>query len=456
MKLIHTADWHLGQSFHGQERIEEHRLFLDWLLTTLEKRQADALLVAGDIFDVVNPSLRAQELLYDFIVRAHRRLPMLDIVLIAGNHDSGNRIELPAPLMRSLRTHALGRVAWLDDGELDAQRLLVPLTNASGETRAWCLALPFLRPAEVTGRRLRNSHLRNNNMRNNNGDNNGDAGTNNNDYPAGIARVHEALIQAARQQRQPDQALIAMSHAHLHGATISEHSERPIVIGGEESISAALFPDDIAYVALGHLHRAQQVGESRIRYSGSPLPMDFSEVEYPHQVIEVQLDGASLASTEALMIPRPVAMQRLGPAPLESIEHQLAMLEHDPELPREHWPWLEVSVTLDVPLPDLRSRIEAALGDKAVRLLRLKRQLPEQNTQRPDARLSLADITPRELFNRTWQQRWNAPPGDDVLADFDRLLQDVLDGDADAETSEPGNLTGSRAAKSTKSAENKP
>lgn len=422
MKLIHTADWHLGQSFHGQERFEEHRLFLDWLLTTLEEREADALLVAGDIFDVVNPSLRAQELLYDFIVRAHRRLPMLDIVLIAGNHDSGNRIELPAPLMRSLRTRALGRVAWRDDGELDAQRLLVPLTDARGTTRAWCLALPFLRPAEVTGRGLRNGSC--------------DA----NDYPAGIARVHAALIRAARLQRRPDQALVAMSHAHLHGAAVSEHSERPIVIGGEESISAALFPDDIAYVALGHLHRAQQVGEPRIRYSGSPLPMDFSEVNYPHQVVEVCLDGAALASSEALMIPRPVDMLRLGPAPLERIEQQLVDLEHDPDLPRERWPWLEVSVSLDAPLPDLRSRIDAALDGKAVRLLRLKRQLPEQRTERPGARLSLDDITPRELFSRAWQERWGEPPGDAVLADFDRLQQDVLEADVDlqAEASSPG------------------
>ncbi|WP_236551392.1 metallophosphoesterase family protein [Billgrantia tianxiuensis] len=146
MKFLHTADWHLGQTFHGQERHAEHRLFLDWLLETLVEREADALLVAGDVFDVVNPSLQAQALLYDFIVSAHERLPMLDIVLIAGNHDSGNRIELPAPLMRRLRTHALGRVRWLDDGTLDAERLLVPLTDASGETCAWCLALPFLRP----------------------------------------------------------------------------------------------------------------------------------------------------------------------------------------------------------------------------------------------------------------------------------------------------------------------
>ncbi|RTR02879.1 exonuclease SbcCD subunit D [Halomonas nitroreducens] len=416
MKLIHTADWHLGQSFHGQERHEEHRAFLTWLLDTLVARQADALLVAGDLFDVVNPSLQAQALLYDFIVDAHERLPHLDLVLIAGNHDSGNRIELPAPLMRRLRTHALGRVAWTGDGELDAERLLVPLTDAAGATRAWCLALPFLRPAEVTGRGL---------------DEAGDPG---NAYVAGIGRVHERLIAAARARRAPGQALVAMSHAHLRGAAVSEDSERPIVIGGEESISAALFPEDIAYVALGHLHRAQRVGEARIRYSGSPLPLDFSEVAYPHQVLEVTLEGEALAGVEALPVPRPVAMHRLGPAPLDAVLADLEGLEDDPALPRERWPWLEVNVELEAPVPDLRARVEAALDGKALRLLRLKRRLPETDSQRPRASERLEDIGPRALFARTWEARWGAPPEDAVLADFDRLRQDVLDAAGDADT----------------------
>ncbi|NBK42212.1 exonuclease subunit SbcD, partial [Pseudomonas soli] len=101
-----------GQSLHGQERDFEHACFLDWLLGQLRLRQPDALLIAGDIFDTVNPPVKAQERLYDFIVQAHEQQPKLDIVMIAGNHDSGSRIELPAPLMRRLRTHALGRVHW--------------------------------------------------------------------------------------------------------------------------------------------------------------------------------------------------------------------------------------------------------------------------------------------------------------------------------------------------------
>ncbi|WP_280553707.1 exonuclease SbcCD subunit D C-terminal domain-containing protein [Halomonas sp. 25-S5] len=414
LRLIHTADWHLGQSFHGQERHVEHRAFLAWLLDTLMARRADALLVAGDIFDVVNPSLAAQALLYDFIVSAHERLPKLDIVLIAGNHDSGNRIELPAPLMRRLRTHALGRVHRRDDGTLDAEHLLVPLTDEDGETRAWCLALPFLRPAEVTGASLA-----------------GEATDEQapNDYVTGISRVHTQLIEAARARREPGQALVAMSHAHLHGAAVSEASERPIVIGGEESISAALFPPEIAYVALGHLHRAQQVGEARIRYSGSPLPLDFSEVAYPHQVVEVTLDGEALATAETIPVPRPVAMLRIGPGPLDQVLAELEALEDDRELPREQWPWLEVRVELDAPIPDLRARVEAALEGKALRLLRLERRLPKVEGEAASARVDLESLGPRKLFERTWAAHWGEPPEADVLADFDRLCQDVLDAD---------------------------
>ncbi|QOR38137.1 exonuclease subunit SbcD [Billgrantia diversa] len=430
LKLIHTADWHLGQTFHGQERHAEHRAFLDWLLDTLVTREADALLVAGDVFDVVNPSLRAQELLYDFIVTAHERMPLLDIVLIAGNHDSGNRIELPAPLMRRLRAHALGRVSWLDDGTLDAERLLVPLSDASGETRAWCLALPFLRPAEVTGHGL---------VRADDSEDEPLSNTPRNDYVAGISRVHEQLIEAARQRRQPGQALVAMSHAHLHGAAVSEASERPIVIGGEESISASLFPSDIAYVALGHLHRAQQVGEARIRYSGSPLPLDFSEVAYPHQIVEAMLKGETLTATEAIPVPRPVAMHRIGPAPLDQVLAELEALEDDPglaqvrgrELSKERWPWLEVRVSLTAPVPDLRAQVEAALEGKALRLLRLERRLPQLEGEEAPERVDLEQLGPRKLFERTWETRWGEVPDAEVMVDFDRLLQDVLDADGD-------------------------
>lgn len=280
MRLFHTSDWHLGQNLHGQERDFEHGCFLDWLLRQLKLDQPDVLLIAGDVFDTVNPPVKAQERLYDFIVSAHEQQPKLTIVMIAGNHDSGSRIELPAPLMRRLRTHALGRVLWLDDGQLDAERLLLPLPNAKGKVVGWCLALPFLRPAEVTGAQLGDNYLR------------------------GIGQVHEWLIAAANAKRKPGQALIAISHAHMAGGSVSEDSERSLIIGNAEALPASLFGPSISYVALGHLHKPQKVnGEERIRYSGSPIPLSFSEIGYRHQILDITLDGETLVSVEPKLIP---------------------------------------------------------------------------------------------------------------------------------------------------------
>ncbi len=420
MKLIHTADWHLGQRFHGQSRHNEHQHFLDWLLEILSERQPDALLIAGDIFDVINPAMAAQSLLYDFLIKAHERLPQLTIVMIAGNHDSGARIELPAPLLRRLNTHALGRIIWHDSGEPDVGRLIVPLPDRNGTIRAWCLALPFLRPAEVTGRTGEPFSQESEETRETPGDS----------YVRGMVHVHEALFDAGIKGRSPGQALIAMSHAHLHGASVSEHSERPIVIGGEESLSAALFPEEIAYVALGHLHKPQRVGSDHIRYSGSPLAMDFSEMHYPHQVLEVTLDGEQVSKVTSLPIPRAVAMHRVGPLPLDDVLDSLAatdfLADADTGLPREQWPWLDVRVILDAPRVDLRPLIERALTGKAVRLVSITTQVARAQAPH-QAQASLDALGPVDLFSRTWAREYGDAPPDEVMHDVRALLQTLLD-----------------------------
>ena len=405
MRLFHTSDWHLGQSLHGQERDFEHGAFLDWLLGQLKRRQPDVLLIAGDIFDTVNPPVKAQERLYDFIVAAHEQQPGLTLVMIAGNHDSGSRIELPAPLMRRLRAHALGRVLWLDDGQLDADRLLLPLPDASGEVAAWCLALPFLRPAEVTGLHL------------------GD------DYLQGIAHVHQSLITAANARRQPGQALVAISHAHMAGGSVSLESERSLIIGHAEALPASLFDASIAYVALGHLHKPQQVnGESRIRYSGSPIPLSFSEIDYVHQVLEIELHGEQLHSVESLRIPRAVDLLRVGPAPMAKVLEQVAHLP-DIDLLADivHRPWLEVRVVLDEPQPDLRQQIEAALQNKAVRLVRIAAEYAGRGRDESSGEelIALDQLSPLELFSRAWQDNYGSAVDEQVLSDFAQLLQDV-------------------------------
>ncbi|AZC18052.1 exonuclease SbcCD subunit D C-terminal domain-containing protein [Pseudomonas sp. CMR5c] len=407
MRLFHTSDWHLGQNLHGQERDFEHACFLEWLLRQLKHEQPDALLIAGDIFDTVNPPVKAQERLYDFIVSAHEQQPGLSIVMIAGNHDSGSRIELPAPLMRRLRAHALGRVLWLDDGQLDAGRLLLPLTDASGKVAAWCLALPFLRPAEVTGRHLGE------------------------DYLKGIAQVHEWLIAAAEERRQPGQALIAVSHAHMAGGAVSEDSERSLVIGNAEALPASLFGPQISYVALGHLHKPQKVnGEERIRYSGSPIPLSFSEIDYKHQILDIRLDGEQLLGVEPRLIPRAVNLQRLGPAPLGEILAQLGALPDIDLLAEEQrQPWLEVRIRLDEPQPDLRQQVENALQGKAVRLVRIAAEYAGSASGDGEdgmaGLIELDQLSPEELFRRAWRDAYANEADEQTLKDFALLLQDV-------------------------------
>ena len=407
MRLFHTSDWHLGQNLHGQERDFEHACFLTWLLAQLRQQQPDALLIAGDIFDTVNPPVKAQERLYDFIVCAHEQQPTLTIVMIAGNHDSGSRIELPAALMRRLRTHALGRVLWLDDGQLDSERLLLPLPDVHGDIAAWCLALPFLRPAEVTGTQLGDDYLR------------------------GIGEVHRRLIAAANAKRQPGQALVAISHAHMAGGSVSEDSERSLIIGSAEALPASLFDASVSYVALGHLHKPQKVnGEERIRYSGSPIPLSFSEIAYQHQILDIVLDGENLVSVDSRPIPRAVNLQRLGPAPFAEILEQLAALpDVDLLADLQRQPWLEVRVRLDEPQPDLRQQVESALQGKAVRLVRIAAEYAGAGTAEDesdnDRLINLDQLSPQELFSRAWQDSYGNPVDEPTLNDFALLLQEV-------------------------------
>ncbi|CAI8883258.1 MULTISPECIES: exonuclease SbcCD subunit D C-terminal domain-containing protein [Pseudomonas] len=407
MRLFHTSDWHLGQNLHGQERDFEHACFLDWLLRQLTHEKPDVLLIAGDIFDTVNPPVKAQERLYDFIVSAHEQNANLTIVMIAGNHDSGSRIELPAPLMRRLRTHALGRVLWLDDGQLDVERLLLPLPDAKGKVKAWCLALPFLRPAEVTGAQLGDDYLR------------------------GIGQVHEWLIAAANNKRKKGQALIAISHAHMAGGSVSEDSERSLIIGNAEALPASLFGPSISYVALGHLHKPQKVnGEERIRYSGSPIPLSFSEIGYQHQILDITLDGEALVKVEPRLIPRAVNLQRLGPAPLADLLVQLKDLpDIDLLADVQRQPWLEVRVRLNEPQPDLRHQVETALQGKAVRLVRIAAEYAGNggagSADDGSALVELDQLSPQELFSRAWQDTYGNEVDEQTLKDFAVLLQDV-------------------------------
>ena len=404
MRLLHTSDWHLGQTLHNYERGYEHQRFLDWLLDTLVAERVDVLLVAGDVFDNANPSAASQKQLYVFLQQARARLPALQLIVVAGNHDSAGRLEAPGPLLAAHGTHVIGHVLRDDAGQIDLERLLLPLTGSDGQVQAWCLAVPFLRPGDVP--KL-------------------PAGDTQDAYLGGIALLYRQLTDLALARRQPGQAILAMGHCHMVGGEMSNDSERRIVIGGTEMLPSGIFDASIAYAALGHLHKAQAVGgQEHIRYCGSPIPLSFAEVNYRHQVLCLDIDGETLQSVRVIAVPRAVPLLRVPatPAPISEVLAQLAALDV-PDAPAEAQPFLEVRVRLDAPEPGLRTRIETALDGKPVRLAKIETSSAARASAPDNMTLDqLGQLQPDDIFRRLYQQKYakEAPP--ELLSALAELL----------------------------------
>jgi exonuclease SbcD len=414
MRLLHTSDWHLGQSLHNFERHYEHQRFLDWLLDTIVSERADALLVAGDIFDNANPSSASQKQLYRFLQRAKERVPHLNLVVIAGNHDSPGRLEAPGPLLEAHGTRVIGAVQRNADGAVDIASLVLPLTGAGGQVEAWCLAVPFLRPGDVPRAPAGAAT------------NTGDA-TGADPYLAGIALLYKQALELALSLRQDGQAIVAMGHCHMVDGQMSNDSERRIVIGGTEMLPAGIFDSAIVYAALGHLHLAQAVGkQDHIRYCGSPIPLSFAEVGYRHQILRIDIDGASVREIAAIAVPRAVELLRVParPAPLAQVLEELAAL-NVADAPSDQQPFLEVRVRLDAPEPGLRARIEAALEGKPVRLAKIETSSAARNTSIDNDVLTLdqlEQLKPDDIFRQLYQQRFGNDAPAEQLSAFAELM----------------------------------
>lgn len=408
MRFLHTSDWHLGQTLHNFERIHEHDCFLDWLLDTIVAEDAEGLLIAGDVFDNANPSAASQRQFYRFLQQAKLRAPHLNIIIIAGNHDSPGRLEAPAPLLEGMDIKVVGQVRRLDDGSIDLDRLLVPLKRRDGTVAAWCLAIPFLRPGDVP--RV---------------DTEGDA------YLEGIAMLYRQALALALERRDAGQAILALGHCHMAGGEMSTESERRIVIGGAEALSAGVFDPEVAYAALGHLHKAQRVGrQEHLRYSGSPLPMSFAEVDYAHQILRVDLAGAAVGEIAEIRVPRAVELMRIPrqPAPLQEVLAALDTLEL-PAADACLQPYLEVRIRLDAPEPGLRGRIEAALENKPVRLARIETS-SIRTASDESAAVSLDDLDslqPEDVFGQLYRSRFSCDAPPEQRAAFAELLHAPAD-----------------------------
>ncbi len=412
LRIFHTADWHLGQTFFGYDREHEHKAFLDWLADTLTQESADVLLIAGDVFDVSNPSAASQRLFFRFLREVNRRNPQLQIIIIAGNHDSAARLEAPLPLLEELNTHIVGTVKRNGYSRIDFDSLLIPLYNKEKKKEAVCLAVPYLRQGDYPA---------------------SDNADEKEGYASGIGRMYRDLTAYADQQRDSGVALIAMGHLHVSGAEISENdrSER-VIMGGLESVAAHIFNEKIAYTALGHIHKAQKVGgREEIRYAGSPLPMSFSEQHYLHQLVAITIADEKMTEIRKIPIPVTCELQKV-PAhpdiPEKVMEALNALPDSREEEDRNLYPYIEVQVLLTEPDPGLRHRIEEAITTKAVRLTSIVPYYPNRKEEGEVCPMSYADLQkldPLDMLRHAFAARYGGELPDELARMFQETMQDV-------------------------------
>lgn len=388
MRIIHTADWHLGQTFFEYDRKAEHLQFLAWLKHQINALNVDLLLIAGDVFDSPNPSAESQKMYYHFLREVTTDKPDLQIIIIAGNHDSAARLEAPNPLLEDMNITVRGVVRRTDDGTIDFNHLVIPLDKGG-----CCLAVPYLRQGDYPTAET---------------------------YAQGVKAIYEAVFDCVKGTNGP---VVAMGHLQATGSEISENdrSERT-VIGGLECVSPDSFDKEIAYTALGHLHRAQRVsGRENVRYAGAPLPMSFAEKNNKQGVVLIDINES--ATMERLFFDAPVRLLSIPgePLPLTEVLDAIAELS-DGEI-TETSPYLEVKVLITEPEPSLRFQIETALQTKNARLVRIAAVTPKRDTEAKVITYDeLQTIEPMDMATMIYKGRY----GDEMPETMKKLLLDVI------------------------------
>lgn len=391
LRILHTADWHLGQTFFGYDRTLEHQHFLSWLKTQLVEKESDVLLISGDVFDVSNPSSASQRLFYEFLRECLELSPNLQIVIIAGNHDSASRLEVPQPLLDESQVVIKGLIP-KRGGVVDYSSLIVDLKNKEGEVEVLCLTVPFLRQGDYPSvPQAKNA------------------------YVEGVEAFYTALIKEAKEKKKVNQALIIMGHLHTLYAEVAEkdHSER-IIIGGLEQVSPTIFTDDIAYTALGHIHKAQRVsGSEQIRYAGSPLPLSFAEKHYKHGVVEVIIDKGKFISLDKLEYNPLIGLLSIPAKGVASPEVILEELQQLPDATENAslYPYLEINVLQKEPEPLLKNKIETIVEEKTVRLARILSHFEQKNQENEEESVlvGLEERSPMDVANLYYESLYGVP-----------------------------------------------
>ncbi len=376
MKILHTADWHLGQRFCDRSRQEEHQAFLNWLLLLMEQERPDALIVAGDIFDTGSPPSKAQSLYYNFLVKCQGLCK--NIIITGGNHDSPSTLEAPRTLLQALNIQVVGSVFE------DLNKQIIPVYSSEDAVIGAVGAVPFLRDRDIR---------------------NAVAGEENSErvarIKAGIKAHYEAITELLLPYKEKGLPILCTGHLFAAGVSPSD-SEREIHIGNLGNVTADSFPADLDYVALGHIHKPQVVGKKEhIRYSGSPIPLSFSERKDKKQVLIVNFEDGQLATITPHQVPCYRQLKRIK-GDVEKVK-QLLLSFPDTLSDGQLTTWAEIIVQVDRYHPSLDADVRNWAAGKALEILAVRLEYLQQaqslNEQLAQNK-NLEDLSVQEVFEK--------------------------------------------------------
>ena len=382
MRILHTADWHIGHRLYEQPRIEEHRQFLDWLLTMLQENVIDVLLVSGDIFDTAAPSSEATNLYYRFLFQLYDKTHA-HAVITAGNHDSPTRLAAPHEFLRMGRIHVVGLAS-----EPAECVISLPSENPS----IAIAAVPYLSESEL-------SHI------------------SFETEPERAERYRERMKAFYRQCVEcmpPELPKILMGHLFVHGGKAGD-SERNIQIGGATAMQISDFPDDVAYVALGHLHRPHAISGASypVQYAGSPLPLRFNEANYTKKVYLLDVPTAGDVQAEEIEVPVFKELRTVA-----GNLDEVGLMAMSPEWDGKY---IQVQLTLDRPQVGISDEIREIFHQHGGEVLSVEVELPMQ-TERQE--IPIEDMQqPTEIFEQFYKEKFGEPPDELLMKTFDELLQ---------------------------------
>lgn len=303
MKILHTADWHIGKRLHKKDLAEDFQLFIDWLHSLIQKEAIDILLIAGDVFDLSNPSSESRTLYYQSLIKLKDL--GCKIIITGGNHDSVNMLNAPKELLRALDINVIGGLTE------DIADMVIPYTSKEGETIV-VGAIPYLRDQDL--RSFSDTPNQDNLLEK---------------VQMGIETIYRKLANYCM-EHYPQWPIVAMGHLFVAGSSTSD-SEREIQVGNQALFSARRFPKECAYYALGHIHKPQQISaEFPIYYSGSPIPLSFSEREDHKRVLLI--DTQEGFTPKSIEVPNFRRLIRISGS-LETIQAKLNNLPDHSVLP---------------------------------------------------------------------------------------------------------------------------